>query len=47
MMTPVRAIVEPTERSMPPPTMMSVMPMAPSATITVCASTTRRLFAER
>jgi hypothetical protein len=43
----VSAIVEPTARSMPPPTMMSVMPIAPSATITVCASTTRRLLAER
>jgi hypothetical protein len=45
--TPVSAIVEPTERSMPPATITSVMPIAPMATITVCASTTRRLLAER
>ena len=47
VMTPVSAIVEPTERSMPPPTITSVMPIAPIATITVWASTTRRLLAER
>ena len=45
--TPVSAIVEPTARSIPPPTMISVMPIAPSATITVWASTTRRLLVER
>jgi hypothetical protein len=45
--TPVRAIVEPTARSMPPPTMISVIPIAPSATITVCARTTLRLLVER
>ena len=45
--TPVRAMAEPTERSIPPLTMIRVMPIAPRATITVCASTTRRLLAER
>ena len=45
--TPVRAIAEPTERSIPPPTITSVMPRAPIATITVCASTTRRLLPDR
>ena len=34
--TLVNAIVEPTLRSMPPLTMISVMPSAPIATITVC-----------
>ena len=43
--TPVRAIVEPTARSIPPPTITSVIPMAPMATITVWARTTRRLLA--
>ena len=33
--TPVRAIVEPTARSIPPLMMISVMPIAPMATITV------------
>ena len=41
----MRAIVEPTARSIPPPTMTSVMPIAPIATITVWARTTRRLLA--
>ena len=45
--TPVRAMADPTDRSMPPLTMMSVMPMAPSATITVCATTMRKLRTER
>ena len=45
--TPVSAIVEPTERSIPPLMMMSVMPIAPMATITVCASTMRKLNGER
>ena len=33
--TLVRAMLEPTDRSMPPLTMMRVMPRAPTATITV------------
>src|SRR5260370_32093363 len=45
--TPVSAITEPGDRSMPPLTMMMVMPMAPMATITVCASTIRRFVRER
>ncbi len=32
---------------MPPLTMIIVMPMAPSATITVCATTMRKLRTER
>src|SRR5688572_28837897 len=45
--TPVSAIAEPNNRSMPPLTMMIVMPIAPSATITVWASTMRRLRTDR
>ena len=45
--TPVSAITDPTDRSMPPLTMIIVMPMAPSATITVCATTMRKLRTER
>ena len=45
--TPVSATVEPGDKSMPPLTMMMVMPMAPMATMTVCASTMRRFAAER
>ena len=39
--TPVSAIVEPTDRSMPPLTMIIVMPIAPIATMTVCDRTIR------
>ena len=45
--TPVSAITDPTDRSMPPLTMIIVMPMAPSATMTVCATTMRKLRTER
>ena len=45
--TPVRAIAAPTERSIPPLIMISVMPIAPRATITVCDRTIRRLNGER
>ena len=44
---PVNAMTEPTDRSMPPLMMIIVMPMAPIATITVCAKTVRRFFSER
>ena len=46
-MTPVSAIVDPTERSMPPLIIMIVIPIAPIATMTVCARTVRRFFKER
>ena len=42
-----KAIVEPTERSMPPLMIMIVMPIALTATITVCESTTLILKGER
>src|SRR5262249_47711486 len=42
-----RAMAEPTERSIPPLTIIIVMPIAPMATITVWASTIRRLLSER
>jgi hypothetical protein len=45
--TPVSAMAEPTDKSIPPLTMIIVMPMAPSATITVCATTIRKLRTER
>ena len=45
--TPERATTDPTERSIPPLTMMTVIPIAPKATMTVCVSTIRRLPAER
>ena len=45
--TPVKAIVDPTARSIPPLMMIIVMPIAPIATITVCERTMRRLFGER
>ena len=45
--TPVSAIVAPTDRSIPPLMMMSVIPIAPSATITVWVRTIRRLKGER
>ncbi len=45
--TPVSAIVEPTARSIPPATMTRVIPIAPIATMTVWARTTRRLLADR
>ena len=45
--TPVSAIVEPTARSIPPATMTRVIPIAPIATMTVWAKTTRRLLADR
>ncbi len=47
VITPVRAIVDPTARSIPPLMMINVMPIAPMATITVCERTMRRLFGER
>src|SRR6185503_15095023 len=47
VITPVRAIVDPTARSMPPLMMIRVIPIAPIATITVCERTMRRLFGER
>jgi hypothetical protein len=40
-------MVAPTERSIPPLTMIIVIPIAPSATITVCERTMRRLNGER
>ena len=45
--TPLNAMVAPTDRSMPPLTMIIVIPIAPRATITVCESTMRRFVAER
>src|SRR6266446_5047188 len=45
--TPVRAIDEPTERSIPPLIIIFVIPIAPIATITVCARTVRRFFGDR
>src|SRR5512134_1662951 len=45
--TPVSAMADPTDRSMPPLTMIIVIPIAPSATITVCATTMRKLRTER
>src|SRR5207245_11165156 len=45
--TPVNAIVAPTERSIPPETMMIVIPIAPRATITVCDRTMRKLNGDR
>ncbi len=45
--TLVRAMTAPTERSIPPLTMIMVIPMAPMATMTVCARTTRRFAPER
>ena len=45
--TPVSAIVAPTDRSIPPPTMIIVMPIAPVATMAVCERTMRRLNGER
>src|SRR5713101_1970370 len=45
--TPVRAIDEPTERSIPPLIIIIVIPIAPIATITVCARTVRRFFGDR
>ena len=46
-MTPVSAIVAPTDKSMPPLTMIIVIPIAPIAVITVWERTMRRLNAER
>jgi hypothetical protein len=45
--TPVSAMIAPTERSIPPLTMITVIPIAPIAVMTVCESTIRRLNAER
>ena len=45
--TPVSAITDPTDRSIPPLTMIIVMPIAPRATMTVCATTMRKLRTER
>ena len=45
--TLVSATLDPTDRSIPALIMIIVIPMAPVATITVCASTTRRLPSER
>jgi hypothetical protein len=42
--TLVSAMVEPTERSMPPLTMINVMPSAPMATITVCVKMILKLL---
>src|SRR5262249_29214438 len=47
VITPVSAIAAPTERSMPPPTTIIVMPIAPTATMTDWESTMRRLNDER
>jgi len=47
VITPVSAITDPTERSIPPLMMIMVMPIAPMATITVWASTMRRLKGDR
>ena len=47
VMTPVSAIVAPTDKSIPPLTMIIVIPIAPIAVITVCERTMRRLNAER
>jgi hypothetical protein len=44
--TPVKAIVDPTARSIPPLMMINVIPIAPIATITVCERTMRRLLGE-
>src|SRR5258708_39888014 len=41
------ANVETTARSMPPLIMISVIPIAPTATMTVCESTMRKLLGER
>src|SRR6201999_1928320 len=41
------AMAEPTDRSMPPLIINIVMPIAPIATMTVCASTMRRLNGAR
>ena len=45
--TLVKAMFDPTERSIPPLMMIRVMPIAPSATIMVCESTMRRFEMER
>ena len=45
--TPHNAITEPTERSMPALIIITVMPIAPRATITVWVSTMRRFTMER
>ena len=42
--TPVSAMVEPTDRSMPPLTMIIVMPSAPTATMTVCVKMILKLW---
>jgi hypothetical protein len=47
VITPVSAIVAPTDKSIPPLTMIIVMPIAPIAVITVCERTMRRLNADR
>src|SRR6266496_2080083 len=47
VITPVRAMVDPTERSIPPLMMIRVIPIAPIATITVCARTVRRFLGAR
>src|ERR1051325_2341364 len=45
--TPVNAMTEPTLRSIPPLTMMSVMPSAAMATTTVCVTMILKLAGER
>ena len=45
--TLVSAMTAPTERSIPALMMIMVMPMAPMATMTVCASTTRRFVIDK
>ena len=45
--TPARAMTDPTERSMPPLTMMKVIPMAPRPTMSVWARMTRRFWSDR
>src|SRR4029079_3351589 len=47
VITPVRAIVDPTDRPIPPLMMTMVMPIAPTETMTVCARTVRRFLRER
>jgi len=42
--TLVSAMVDPTDRSMPPLTMISVMPSAPMATMTVCVKMILKLL---
>jgi hypothetical protein len=46
VITPVKAIADPTDKSIPPLMMIMVMPMAPIDTMTVCAKTVRRFLSE-